>query len=145
MNIILAIKPDYAASILSGIKTVELRTFRATRLNPGDTIFLITAGRIVGHCTYAGADTAPPPGPLRDKWLAAIATPAAIPTAHARAAYATGPAYAWRLRYPVTYGPKGQAHTGPRVQKIIYTTTPPHITHPSLKNYLLYLRTHKTP
>lgn len=93
----LAIKHDYAAAILAGTKTVELRSYLPRNLHPGDTIYLVGQGRIWGHCTFAGAVAAPPPGACRERWLESTDTPA------------------------------------------------PTETHPRLANYLLYLKTHKTP
>lgn len=144
MNILLAIKPDYAAAILAGTKTVELRSYLPRNLHPGDTIYLVGSGRIRGHCTFAGATPAPPPGILRDQWLAAIATPAAVPLSVARQYLAGAGGYAWHIRYPVSYGTQGRKYDGPTVQRFAYTTaTPaPAETHPSLANYLLYLQTH---
>ena len=66
-NILLAIKHDYAAAILAGTKTVELRSYLPRNLHPGDTIYLVGQGRIWGHCTFAGAVAAPPPGACRER------------------------------------------------------------------------------
>ena len=154
MNIILAIKPDYAAAILAGTKTVELRSYLPAKLHPGDTIYLVGQGRIWGHCTFAGATPMPPPGACRERWLESIATPAAVPVSVARQYLtgsprhsATGAAagYAWHVRYPVTYAPGGIRHTGSTIQRYAYTAADPHTKHPRLENYLLYLQTHKTP
>ncbi len=89
MNILLAIKPDYAAAILAGTKTVELRSYLPAKLHPGDTIYLVGRGRIWGHCTFAGSTPMPPPGACREHWLESIATPAAVPVSVARQ-YLTG-------------------------------------------------------
>lgn len=156
MNILLAIKPDYAAAILAGTKTVELRSYLPRNLHPGDTIYLVGRGRVWGHCTFAGAVDAPPPGPCRERWLESIATPAAVPVSVARQYLtgsprhsATGAAagYAWHVRYPVSYGPHGRKYDGATVQRFAYVTGDPSPaeTHPRLANYLLYLKTHKTP
>lgn len=143
MNIILAIKPDYAAAILAGTKTVELRSHLPRRLRPGDTIFLVSRGRIWGHCTFAGATPAPAAGFCRDQWMESIATPAAVPVAAARHYLGPHGGYAWHVRYPVTYAPGGVKYTGKTIQCVKYTTAEPHITHPKLANYLLYLQSHK--
>jgi hypothetical protein len=154
MNIILAIKPDYAAAILASTKTVELRSYLPRNLQPGDTIFLVGGGRMWGHCTFAGATPMPPPGICRERWLESIATPAAVPVSVARQYLtgsprrsATGAAagYAWHVRYPLPYGTNGRAYHGATVQKFIYTANEPHPKHPQLENYLLYLRTHPAP
>lgn len=145
MNILLAIKPDYAHAILTGTKTVELRSYLPPKLNPGATIYLVSDSRIWGHCTFAGATPMPAAGPCRDKWLAAISVPAAVPVSVATSYLvrpgATG--YAWHIRYPVPYGTTGRPHTGSRIQRYMYTTAEPHTKHPRLANYLLYLKTHK--
>ena len=147
MNILLAIKPDYAAAILAGTKTVELRSYLPRNLHPGDTIYLVGKGRMWGHCTYAGATPAPPPGPCRDMWLESIAAPAAMPTtaAHFLAQTPGRHTYAWHLRYPVTYGENGAPWHGGKISGFSYTAAEPGTKHPRLENYLLYLRTHKTP
>ena len=154
MNIILAIKPDYAAAILAGTKTVELRSYLPRNLHPGDTIYLVGQGRIWGHCTFAGATPMPPPGACRELWLESIATPAAVPVSVARQYLTSSPrhsatgaaeGYAWHVRYPVTYAPGGGRHTGSTIQRYMYTAAEPGTKHPRLANYLLYLKTHKTP
>ena len=148
MNILLAIKPDYAAAILAGTKTVELRSYLPRNLHPGDTIYLVGQGRVWGHCTFAGAVDAPPPGACRERWLESIATPAAIPAKYAWCTYIGSPyIYAWHIRYPVSYGPLGRKYDGAYVKRYAYVTGDPSPaeTHPRLENYLLYLRTHKTP
>lgn len=147
MNIHLAIKPDYAAAIIAGTKTVELRSYLPRNLHPGDTIYLVGQGRIWGHCTFAGVTPMPPPGLCREQWLESIATPAAVPVSAARAYLGHRGGYAWHVRYPVSYGPQGRKYDGATVQRFAYTTaTPtPAETHPRLANYLLYLKTHKTP
>ena len=146
MNILLAIKPDYAAAILAGTKTVELRSYLPSKLHPGDTIYLVGHGRVWGHCTFAGAVDAPPPGACRERWLESIAAPAAVPVSVARQ-YLTGSPHAWHVRYPVSYGPQGRKYDGATVQRFAYVTGDPSPaeTHPRLANYLLYLKTHTTP
>ena len=145
MNIILAIKPDYAAAILAGTKTVELRSYLPRNLHPGDTIYLVGQGRIWGHCTFAGATPMPPPGACRERWLESIATPAAVSVAPARSYLGQKDGYAWHVRYPVTYAPGGVRHTGSTIQRYMYTTAEPGTKHPRLENYLLYLQTHTPP
>ena len=143
MNILLAIKPDYAAAILAGVKTVELRSYLPAKLHPGDTIYLVGHGRMWGHCTFAGATPMPPPGICRDRWLAAIAAPAAVPEAVARQQLGRASAgYAWNLRYPVSYGERGLRYISKIIPRYMYTATEPEIKHPRLENYLLYLKTH---
>ena len=48
---------------------------------------------------------------------------------------------------PGFYGPQGRTYDGATVQRFVYVTGDPSPaeTHPRLENYLLYLRTHKTP
>ena len=144
MNILLAIKPDYAAAILAGTKTVELRSYLPRNLHPGDTIYLVGQGRVWGHCTFAGATPMPPPGTCRERWLESIATPAAVSVATARSYLGQNVGYAWHVRYPVTYAPGGVRYTGSTIQRYMYTAAEPDTKHPRLENYLLYLRTHKT-
>lgn len=146
MNIILAIKPEYAAAILDGTKLAELRSYIPAKLLPGDTIFLVGGGRMWGHCTFAGATPMPPPGLCRDKWLNAVAALAAVPVSVATSYLvrpgATG--YAWHLRYPVRYnGEAGYRWLGATIQRFTYTQDSPTAIHPALENYLLYLQTHK--
>ena len=148
MNILLAIKPDYADAILAGTKTVELRNYLPAKLHPGDTIYLVGSGRVWGHCTFAGATPAPPPGDCRARWLESLAVAAARPAKYARYTYIGSPyIYAWHIRYPVSYGPQGRKYDGASVKRFVYVTGDPSPaeTHPRLENYLLYLRTHKTP
>jgi hypothetical protein len=156
MNILLAIKPDYAAAILAGTKTVELRSYLPAKLRPGDTIYLVGSGRVWGHCTFAGATPMPTPVDCRERWLESIATPAAVPVSVARQHLsgsprhsATGAAagYAWHVRYPVSYEAQGRKYDGAAIKRFVYVTGEPSPaeTHPRLANYLLYLQTHKTP
>ena len=142
MNIILAIKPEFANAILDGIKNAELRRRVPVQLLPGDTIFLYHSGHIHGHVTFAGLNVPPPPGQLYERWLKYIAVPAAIGRNEARL-YLDGASYpcALLLRYPVKYPtPHKYAHTPP--QSFIYTPMQPTIRHPQLDNYLLSLKTH---
>lgn len=147
MNVAISIHPDAAADIMAGIKTVELRHQLPTRLAAGDTIYLVGKGRMWGHCTFAGATLIPPPGIFRDKWLEAIATPAAMPVSAARFHLETSGSHgwAWHLRYPVSYGENGIPWIGRRFTHFMYISTEPHIIHPSVENYRLYLKTHPTP
>jgi hypothetical protein len=143
MNIVLVIKPDYAAAILAGVKTVELRSYVPRDLHAGDTIFLVSDGRMWGHCTFAGATPMPLQGVCRDRWLAAIAAPAAVPEAVARQQLGkTSAGFAWHLRYPVSYGERGLRYPSKTIPRYMYTATEPRIVHPKLANYLLYLKTH---
>ena len=141
LNMILAIHPEHAENILNGIKTVELRRRVPVQLSPGATIFLYHSGHIHGHCTYAGLNLPPPPRPLHDKWLSYISRPAAVPPVFARN-YLSGAKQpcAILLRYPVRY--KKPVRSTAACQSFIYTTEKPHIIHPSVPNYLLYLNTH---
>lgn len=142
LNIILAIHPEHADNILDGIKTVELRRRIPVQLSPGATVYLYHGGHIHGHCTFAGLNLPPAPGPLLDKWLHYIARPAAVPAAFARS-YLAGAKQpcALLLRYPVRY--KNPTRTTCTPQSFIYTTEKPQTVHPSVANYLLYLQTHK--
>lgn len=142
LNIILAIHPEHADNILAGIKTVELRRRIPVQLTPGATVYLYHGGHIHGHCTFAGLNLPPPPGPLHNKWLYYIARAAAVPPAYART-YLDGAKQpcALLLRYPVRYH-KPLPHHGAPVQSFMYTTSNPTTVHPSVPNYLLYLQTH---
>lgn len=145
MNLILALKSTAAADILAGLKTCELRHRLPRQLRPGATIYLLTGGHIVGHCTFGGASTPPPAGILQENWLAAIAHAANITTTHAHYMLNHSTSlHAWHLRYPVPYRTP-MPYTGPTVQAFKYTTNTPTITHPRLANFLLYLQTHHTP
>ena len=141
-NMILSIHPEHAANILHGLQTVELRRRIPAQLAPGATIYLYANGHIQGHVTFAGLNIPPPPGTLRDRWLHYIASPAAMPTAEARA-YLDGAKQpcALLLRYPVAYDPPHKLNGTPP-QSFRYTTKQPTRVHPSVANYLLYLRTH---
>lgn len=142
MNLILPITATAAAYILAGLKTCELRPRLPRQLRPGATIFLLTGGQLVGHCTFAGASTPPPAGILLDNWLAAITHAANTTLDHAQHMLAQcHTLHAWHLRYPVPYR-QPPPYIGPPVNPYKYTTAEPHTQHPRLANYLLYLQTH---
>lgn len=145
MNLLLAIKPHFAEAILSGEKTAELRRIAPRLLDPGSTIFLVSRQHILGHVTLERIAHAPAECLLRSKWEASIASLAGLsPLAvHTYLDGARQPC-ALHLRYPVRYD---SPLPGPDyvIQSFAYTTQQPHITHPRLENFLLYLHTHKTP
>lgn len=143
MNIYLSIKPNDAEAILAGRKTVEIRRGVPRQSEPGDTVFLVVDGAAVGHCTFAGLLTPPRAGSImRQHFIDMVATAAAMPRREVSHLLDCDRFHAWQVRYPVRYK-KPRQYQGAVLARWVYTADKPHIVHPSLDNYLLYLSTHK--
>lgn len=115
-DIILSIRPRWAALILGGLKTIEVRRVLPKRLNEGDTIYLCHDSKLVGHVEVAKID--------RDVYWPTIRDSILLETCLTRQElrdYGAGKAYLGliHLKNPHVYETPKEYH-GSTVQNFIY-------------------------